>query len=298
MDISFQMRKAARRAQRALNLITVGAGSKFPVGESRFRANALYVNQLSLRNVHERWMDRAYRSALATRGGTFIDVGANIGQTLLKVLAIDPDQEYVGFEPQLGCAFFVDDFIRTNELKHHRLFPIGISNRNGTLTLYRRMTDDGMASSTPGFRADGFYNLMHQIYVAHGDEFLDELEIPEVGLIKVDVEGGELEVIQGLSRTITKHQPFVFFEALNHDLVDEVEQKDESTRAFREERVALLESELRSCGLTIMQIRASSGLSTVASISLREHSATASNDYVAVPPDLVAGFTDRYASLG
>src|SRR5689334_10466979 len=45
----------------------------------------------------EVWLFRAIERILRERTGVFVDVGVNVGHTLIKVKAADPDREYIGF---------------------------------------------------------------------------------------------------------------------------------------------------------------------------------------------------------
>ncbi|MEM0500508.1 MAG: FkbM family methyltransferase, partial [Candidatus Korarchaeota archaeon] len=46
------------------------------------------------------------------------------------------------------------------------------------------------------------------------DEVIDQLKVKKVNLIKIDVEGAELEVLEGLARTLEKYRPTVIVEVL------------------------------------------------------------------------------------
>jgi FkbM family methyltransferase len=50
------------------------------------------------------------------------------------------------------------------------------------------------------------------VLVRHGDTVRRELKIPAPDVIKIDVEGFELEVVRGLSDTISEKRPVIFFE--------------------------------------------------------------------------------------
>ncbi len=43
-----------------------------------------------------------------------------------------------------------------------------------------------------------------------GDEFFDLLNLDGISAMKIDVEGFELEVLQGLKKTLLMYKPFVF----------------------------------------------------------------------------------------
>lgn len=56
---------------------------------------------------------------------------------------------------------------------------------------------------------------VEQITIAKGDDFIRERQIVKVDFIKIDVEGFEQSVIEGLAATIVRDQPIVALE-LNH----------------------------------------------------------------------------------
>jgi hypothetical protein len=70
-------------------------GRKVRIGERNFRVRGYFSNILSVDSGHEPEL-RAAIARLLKRLGTFIDVGANLGQTPGKVLAVDPDRSYLG----------------------------------------------------------------------------------------------------------------------------------------------------------------------------------------------------------
>src|SRR3954454_17062558 len=49
--------------------------------------------------MREVWLFHLLEWAMSVRGGAVVDVGVNVGQTVLKVRMARPDREYVGFEP-------------------------------------------------------------------------------------------------------------------------------------------------------------------------------------------------------
>lgn len=50
--------------------------------------------------------------------------------------------------------------------------------------------------------------------VAAGDEALAAVGDEPIGIVKIDVEGGELEVLRGLQGTLARHRPLVVCEIL------------------------------------------------------------------------------------
>lgn len=141
--------------------------------------------------------------------GHFIDVGMNLGQTLGKVLMVDSNRQYVGFEPQVFACAMVGFFIKQNELTNCSALPIGLSNKNSVRSFFSIGNADTMASLRDRKGAE-----RSAIQVRIGDEVIQELGIESICAIKIDVEGAELEVIEGLTATIRKYKPQIIFEVL------------------------------------------------------------------------------------
>ena len=261
---------------------------RIQLGSSQYRIRSVFVNELALRDSDEKaepFMDVVYRAALMSKTGIFVDVGANIGQTLFKVLSLDPKRKYVGFEPQISCCFLVQRFIEDNGLKNHTILPLGLSNRNQMVKLHVREGGyDSSASVVDHFRPESFYSSYRYICVRNGDEVMAELQILEISTIKIDVEGAELEVLQGLSETIREQQPFLIFEVLNSYLVLSGQKLTDEFVSFRRKRIDAMESVLRSVGYEIYQVLPESRLKRVDTIQPGSSPDLSATNYVAIAP--------------
>ncbi|EKV27402.1 hypothetical protein C882_1904 [Caenispirillum salinarum AK4] len=60
----------------------------------------------------------------------------------------------------------------------------------------------------------GFFRRSQSVLTVRGDDMVAALGLEAVTLLKVDVEGAELEVLRGFERTLAAHVPFVVFELL------------------------------------------------------------------------------------
>lgn len=163
---------------------------------------------------HEVWLDR-FLPVLLSQRGTFLDVGANLGQTFLKFLgAGGKAANYIGVEPSPVCCSHLRRLIRLNGLLGARIVPVALCDRPTTLLLRSRKPTDSCASTTEGFRPGTFYSLGEHVPALTGDLLLQSLDATEVCGIKIDVEGGELEVVRGLQRTLREPRPAVLCEVL------------------------------------------------------------------------------------
>jgi len=163
----------------------------------------------------ETWAHTLFKKLLQLQQGTFVDVGANNGQTLLKVASLRQPLSYVGFEPNPGCFYYLQRLARKNDFTGYDIFPVGLHYENKVVTLISDNDFASGASIIPKFRNNIHkYKIRQHVPVMKGDEVLTNLAIENIAVIKADVEGAELEVIRGLQQTISKHQPFIMLEIL------------------------------------------------------------------------------------
>lgn len=273
--------------RKAATLARLSGRRQIRLGSSTYRLRSVIINNLALQDnavTREPWLDAVLSSVLTCRHGALLDVGANIGQTMLKLLTLDPARQYVGFEPQVACCFLVQKFIEDNNLENHAILPVGLSNKNQLVKLQVRSGDyDSAASIIEGFRPDSFYRSYRYVYVRKGDEVMKELAISSVSALKIDVEGAELEVIEGLSGTIQEHVPFIIFEVLNSYLVITGETLDEQTTRFRQSRIERMERILTEHGYEIYTALPENILKKVREIRPAISADLSLTNYVAVP---------------
>lgn len=91
-----------------------------------------------------------------------------------------------------------------------------------------------------GCRPESFFSRSSVIMVMNVDDAHDSLGIQCAPIIKIDVGGAEIEVLNSLSRTIARNRPFIVFEVLNSFRAVTGETLDEATFAERGRRAAAL----------------------------------------------------------
>jgi FkbM family methyltransferase len=150
-------------------------------------------------------------------GDTVWDVGANVGVYAAQ-FAERGAANVVCFEPAPAAVSvlrqrFPEDSPSANPV---RIVPIALADRRGTATF----SADGSSPNNQIGIADGTKPTV-EIQVRSGDEALVEFALPTPNVMKIDVEGYELEVIEGLSGVLSsKELRSVFVEvhfALLHD---------------------------------------------------------------------------------
>lgn len=164
----------------------------------------------------EPWMMTLLANALRHTSGLFLDVGVNVGQTLLKLKALEPAREYVGLEPNPACVFYVQQLLKANAFQNCTLLPVGLFSRDGLLTLnyYADDITDASASLIANFRPDRRVYEREFVPVIGAETLSVVLGARNIGIIKIDVEGAELEVLKALAAVIRQHQPLILIEIL------------------------------------------------------------------------------------
>lgn len=147
-------------------------------------------------------------TGLVPPGRNAVDVGANRGvyaYWMAKRAAVVD-----AFEPQPDLA----RYIRKAHLHNVRVHEIALSDRAGIAQMLVP-SDDGLArlASTDGEEA-----VSAQVELGATTELsvktltLDSFGFPDVGFLKIDVEGHELAVLRGADKTIATNRPVVFIE--------------------------------------------------------------------------------------
>jgi FkbM family methyltransferase len=131
-----------------------------------------------------------------------IDIGANVGLYTYRFAHVFREVE--SFEPIPRCA----KIIASSGIKNVHLRNCALSNRAGQATLNIPVTG--------GPEATGLASLSNQFPSAESLvvelRTLDSFVFSEVDLIKIDVEGHELEVLEGAVETIERELPTVLVE--------------------------------------------------------------------------------------
>ena len=225
----------------------------------------------------EPWMSEVIRRLFQLKEGGFLDVGVNLGQTLMKVAAIDPDREYVGFDPNPACVDYAWKLIAKNDLPY-TVIPAGVSSETTLLNLemFREDDTDPSASLVPNFRANV---VARRPVLVVNPKALPQGSIPDqIAVVKIDVEGGELSVIEGLLELIREKRPFLVVEILP------------ASNPERMKRQNAIERHLASLDYRLYRIRRSSDEAFEAFVPIEtigEHRDLESCDYVFSPRETV-----------
>jgi FkbM family methyltransferase len=170
---------------------------------------------------YETWFDDILTKIIEKEDAVFIDIGANIGQTMLKVLPRYPNIRYYGIEPNPHCITYLKALVDINKFKHAKIIESAISDADGEIELLTRYGDDILATTTHSFRKFTKYAVKTKVAMTTGDAVIKAENLTQVDIIKIDIEGGESKAISGLMDTIKRFQPYIICEILPLSTEDE-----------------------------------------------------------------------------
>jgi FkbM family methyltransferase len=144
----------------------------------------------------------------------FFDVGANIGFFSLIAAKMNPRLRVIAFEPNPTMYGILSENKRLNDLSNLTAEPLALSNQEGESTLFLSESDMS-ASLVPGFQ--DFSPSIGSVLVRANtlDGYLKRFEFPRTLLLKIDVEGHELAVLEGAMSTINTFKPDIIIEVLD-----------------------------------------------------------------------------------
>jgi FkbM family methyltransferase len=154
--------------------------------------------------------------AVLRPGDRVCDIGANIGMiSLLAAHLVGPSGRVEAFEPNPACAEKIRQLIAENELGQVHVHVLGLSDEPATLTLSVPLINSGEASFAPPRYPQSELRQV-TVDVKRGDDVIDLMRPPAV--IKIDVEGFECRVIDGLRGVLSSAHPLVITEVVAEHL--------------------------------------------------------------------------------
>jgi FkbM family methyltransferase len=163
--------------------------------------------------LYERSTARAL-SALVTSGATVIDIGANIGAHALPLAArVGARGRVIAIEPADAVVDRLRRNLALNQALASRLTVVhsalGAAGERAQTRYYARWPLDHADSAHPVHQGVGVVSTAN---VTTLDEEVDRLGSTRIDLIKLDVDGHELPILAGASRTLARDRPTIVFE--------------------------------------------------------------------------------------
>ena len=141
------------------------------------------------------------------------DVGANMGYlSVLLALAVGPEGCVFAFEPLPENLERLRMHLTSNNLENRvRVIPAAVGEKTG-LAYFLIHASPGMGKLEGSAGREEDYEREIEVDMIALDEFVWSLGNPPPSMLKIDVEGGEGKVLQGMRRILSDIRPLVLVE--------------------------------------------------------------------------------------
>jgi FkbM family methyltransferase len=158
--------------------------------------------------------ERPLQSALLSElrpGATFFDVGANVGfMTIIAARLVGPAGRVVAFEPVPENVAAIRENLALNGIDWVDVHETAVARQAGSASLV--VSNVSAFSRLTSVPAPSSVRETIEVAVTSIDEFLASNPQRAPDVVKIDVEGAELEVIEGMRSTLAEHRPVVLCE--------------------------------------------------------------------------------------
>jgi len=156
-----------------------------------------------------------YKCLMNVQSPVFFDVGANIGTYTTWIAKLFPHSKIYAFEAQRLVFQMLCGNLAINNFDNCYTYNMAIGSKNGFITVsepnYYSNEDFGIFSLIEEKIKEKSGNI-YNIPLITIDSFVESYNINQVDFIKIDVEGMDLDVLQGATITISKYNPSIFIE--------------------------------------------------------------------------------------
>lgn len=152
----------------------------------------------------EIFIERAYTPTWfyqPSRHDTVIDVGANIGVFMLYLAWRSPGIHVHCFEPSFGTRRRLETQVRANGLEEMvRVYPYALSDKAGVATL--KLSEHSAYQSF--FDSELVGEKEEVVQMLSLEDALEMCAVEDVNLLKLDVEGAEIEIVESAATAVWK----------------------------------------------------------------------------------------------
>lgn len=165
---------------------------------------------------YERAFAEALREAVRP-GGVCYDIGGYRG-FMAGVMALNGAREVVVFEPMTANVAAIQRLRELNPQLPIRCLELAVGDTDGEASfLIMPQASMGKLDNSP-FQKENRGASELKVRTARLDSLLAREEIAPPKVVKIDVEGAELLVLQGATGLLTRHRPRLFIEAHTREL--------------------------------------------------------------------------------
>jgi FkbM family methyltransferase len=196
-------------------------GSAIPVKNGLFEEEfARMKRMLDSRSPHED--DFLFFRNIPLGTDPIMDVGANLGQSAVSFRCVCPDRAIVSFEPNALLEPGLK-YVKQHLLDNFTYQMVGLSSRKANMTLFVPYVDGKPYFEESSIEKNQFDKpWVRERLQSYGSTVtFEEVVVPLVtadsyglspSIVKIDAEGHELSVLEGMTETIQRYHPVFMIE--------------------------------------------------------------------------------------
>ncbi len=151
--------------------------------------------------------DTEFVKKIIKKNDIVLDIGANIGYyTLIFAKLVGNSGKVFSFEPESKNFKILKKNVEINGYNNVILEQKIVSNTNGISTLYI----SEKAGSHRIYKSDNFVESL-EIKSISMDSYIEKNNLKKINFIKIDVEGAELNVLQGIQKILDSNKHIILF---------------------------------------------------------------------------------------
>jgi FkbM family methyltransferase len=159
------------------------------------------------RNVHDLLRFNLVASIALSKNSTFLDIGSNRGDYIKVASSYCRPKDIHAFEPIPYMAKYLQ--VTFPGINVHQL-AVSDSNKIAQFNIASLDELSGLSVRSNAELPSGTTFTSIETSVVSIDTYLKKIQ--NLDLVKIDVEGAEINVLKGMRDTLNKHRPFVFVE--------------------------------------------------------------------------------------
>jgi FkbM family methyltransferase len=150
-------------------------------------------------------------------GNVFYDIGANMGFfSLIAAKLVGPTGFVNAFEPVAENATSIRENVHLNGFSNINTCEVAVGSASGQAELLLTDWDGGSTLASSSVKPSEPVSR-RSVRVVALDDFIAEKNLRPPNFVKIDVEGLELEVMQGMTKTIGTAKPVLLYEVDDGD---------------------------------------------------------------------------------
>ena len=209
----------------------IGAGLKFEADNT----NSSYVD-----GTYESPIQKALVDYLKP-GAIFYDIGASLGFfTLIAARLVESSGQVYAFEPVPENAARIRRNAMLNDFAHVTVLEKAVAEAEGRGELLLAHHAGGATLAAAGTPPDLKGHL--EVNLVSIDYLIASEQLRPPTLVKIDVEGAEIDVLRGMKQTLTAYKPILIYEI------------DDGDRTAFQRKSELVETFIRNCGYQILPL--------------------------------------------